>query len=135
MAAGWLKKHIPTAGLKMMLEGAFGELVELIPPSGADIITNEDGDPLRGQVIRDFDAIDPETGDTVVVTKTMVTLRKSALSTVPEPGENWGVRIQAKPEDETILVLYNVNTDESIMGGSTAGFITLMLKSIDQSTL
>lgn len=133
MAAGWLKQHIPNAGLKQMLEGAFGELVELIPPAGADITTNEDGDPLRGQVIRDFNALDPETGDTVVVTKTMVSLRKSALSTVPHPGENWGVRIQAKPDDESILVLYSVNNDESIMGGSTAGFITLMLKSMDQS--
>ncbi len=132
MAAGWLKEHIAGPGLKLMLETAYGELVELIPPDGADITTNENGDALRGQVLRDFAGIDPESGDMVVVTETIVTLRKSALSTVPGQGETWGVRIQRSPADESVLDLYTVSTDEAIMGGSTAGFITLRLKTLDQ---
>lgn len=134
MAAGWLKNHIPNSGLKLMLEGAYGELVELIPPEdGVEITTNEDGDPLRGQVLRDFQMLDPETGDPVVVAKGIVTLRKSALRLVPQVGETWSVRIQRNPDDESVMDTYVINTDESIMGGSTAGFITLMLKTLEQT--
>ena len=133
MSAGWLKKHIPNAGLKLMLEGSFGELVELVPPDGIDITENEDGNPLRGQVIRDFVAIDPDSGDTAIITKTMVTLRKSAIRVVPEQGQIWGVRIQRNPDDDSVLDLYSVNPDEANMGGATAGFITLMLKELEQT--
>lgn len=130
---GWIKSHIAGPGLKLMLEGAFSELVELVPPDGIDITTNEDGDPLRGTVIRDFEAFDPESGDTSVVTRLVVTLRKSALRVVPEQGQVWVVRIQARPQDDAVSESYTINTDEAIMGGATAGFINLNLKSFEQT--
>ena len=131
---GWIRSHIATAGLKLMLEnGGFGMPVELTPPDGTDITENEDGNPLMGQVLYDFDAVDPESGDKVVVKTIMVTLRKTALRVVPEPGQTWGVRIPLDPSDFDTLTQFVINTDESLMDGQTAGFITLNLKTIDQS--
>jgi hypothetical protein len=138
---GWIRQHIATAGLKLMIEkGGFGLPVELTPPAAADpgqvgdITTNEDGDPLMGQVIYDFDIMDPESGDKMTVKETMVTLRKTALRVVPEPGQTWGVRIPLDPSDPETLTQFIINTDQSLMDGQTAGFIILNLKTIDQSS-
>ena len=116
-----------------MLEGSYGLNVELTPPDGIDITEDEDGNQLKGQIIYDFDLQDPESGDPVVVTQTLVSLRKTALRVVPESGQSWGVRIPLDPSVPETLTQFTINTDEAIMGGKTAGFITLSLKEIDQS--
>lgn len=129
-----IREHIATNGLKRMIEGNFGLPVELTQPDGADITTDENGDALKGQILYDFDSIDPESGNLMVVTETMVTLRKTALSQIPNAGEVWGIRIPANPDDPDTLTQFLINTDEAPMGGGTAGFITLKLKEVDQSS-
>ena len=129
-----LRTHIATNGLKRSIEGNFGMPVELTDPDGEDITTNEDGDTLKAQILYDFDSIDPESGNLIVVTETHVVLRKTALSRVPLAGEIWGIRIPLNPDDPDTLTQLMINTDEAPVGGSSVGFILLNLKQVDQSS-
>ena len=116
-----------------MIEGNHGIHVELTPPDGIDITTDENGNPLKAQVLYDYDSVDPESGSLVVVSETMVTLRKTALRIVPKSGETWGIRLPAHPADQETLTQFIINSDEAIMGGDSAGFVTLKIKAVDQA--
>lgn len=128
-----LRERMATGGLKVSIEGNYGLPVELITPDGVTITTNEDGDPLKGQVLYDRDGIDPETGDMIVVKETKVTLRRTALSRIPLPGEIWQIKIPENPSLPDILTQFFCNADDAPMGGQSIGFITLKLKDVDQS--
>ena len=128
-----LRTHIATNGLKRSIEGNFGIAVELTDPDGNDITTNEAGETLKAQVLYDFDSIDPESGNMIVVEETQVSIRKTALARVPAAGEKWGIRIPVDPSDPSTLTQYLINTDEAPVGGSSIGFITLNLKQVDQT--
>ena len=127
-----LRERMATGGLKVSIEGNFGLPVELITPDGVTITTNEDGDPLKGQVLYDRDGIDPETGDMIVVKETKVTLRRTALSRIPLPGEIWQIKIPQNPASPNTLTQFFCNADDAPVGGQSIGFITLKLKDVDQ---
>jgi len=128
-----LRTHIATNGVKRSIEGNFGIAVELTDPDGNDITTNEVGETLKAQVLYDYDSIDPESGNMIVVEETQVSIRKTALARVPAAGEIWGIRIPVDPAFPDTLTQYLINTDEAPVGGSSIGFITLNLKQVDQS--
>ncbi len=128
-----LRTHIATAGLKRSIEENFGLPVELIAPDGSEITENEDEETLKGQVLYDFDGVDPESGDLVSVKETRVSLRITALSRVPLSSETWGIRIPVNPAFPTVLTQYLCSPDEAIGGGQSMGFIMLKLKESKQS--
>jgi len=128
-----IRKHIATDGLKLMVEKNFSSLVELVAPDGTIINTNEDGDPLRGEVLYDRDAIDPETGDLITVSTTKITLRKSALSRVPVAGEKWGIKFPINPATPTVLSTFKIGTGKAPTDGQSIGFISLFPGELDQS--
>lgn len=128
-----IRQHIATKGLKLMIEKNFSSLVVLITPDGFDIDTNEDGDPLRGEVLYDRDAIDPETGDLITVSTTKITLRKSALSRVPVAGEVWGIKFPVNPATPTVLSTFEFGTKRAPTDGQSIGFISLYPGKLKQS--
>jgi len=120
--------------LRHTLEGAFKLPVVLIDPDGNTIDTSEnDGLPLVGQVLYDTVVTDPATGGTVVIDEPVVTLRRSSLSRVPAPGENWAVRIPLTPSATGDLVTHLIDPSKSPEGGASIGFIRLYLKKAAQS--
>lgn len=128
-----IRTHLATAGLKIMLEGAFSALCELTDPDGVETKVNEVGDPLRGELLLDREDIDPESGDLVTVKETMLSLRKTALPRIPVAGETWKVAVALDASTPTVLTTHLANADESPTGGSTIGFIKLFLKDVEQS--
>lgn len=128
-----LREHIATRGLKTMIEGNFGLPVELTDPDGNEIVLNEDGDTLKGEVLYDRDGVDPDTGDLITVDETTVTLRKTALSRVPVAGENWKIAIPVNPAMPTVLTTFLMNSDRAQIDGGSVGFIKLFLKEVEQS--
>lgn len=128
-----IREHIATKGLKLSIEGNFGLPVELIAPDGTEITKNEVGETLKGQILYDSDGIDPETGNLIVVKETTVSLRITALSRVPVPGEKWAVKIPVNPAFPTVLTQFLIDSDEAITTGQSMGFIKLHLKDAEQS--
>lgn len=128
-----IRQHIATDGLKLMLEGSFSSLVELTSPDGTIIKTNEDGDPLRGEILYDRDAMDPETGNLITVSTTKITLRKSALSQVPKAGEKWGIKFPVNPAIPEVLSTFVLDTGRAPTDGQSIGFISLFPKDLKQS--
>lgn len=128
-----IRTHVATNGLKRMLEGNFGIPIVLVAPDGTKISTDESGNTLKGQVLYDHDSIDPDTGDLTNTKEIRVTLRKSALSRVPLPGEVWKISIPTDTSDLTAFTTYLLNGDESPVDGGSAGFITLKPKQVIQS--
>jgi len=128
-----IREHLATKGLKRMIEGNFGLPVILIAPDGTTISTDDEGNTLKGQVLYDHDSLDPETGDLMSTKEIRVTLRKTALSTIPAAGETWKVSIPDDPSGQDTMTTYLMNPDESPVDGQSAGFITLKPKNVDQS--
>jgi len=109
------------------LEGAFALPVVLIDPDG---VTYDD---LVGQVLYDTVVEDPATGGTVVIDEPVVTLRRSSLTRIPGPGENWAVKIPITPSRTGDLVTHLIDPSKSPEGGASIGFIRLYLKKAAQS--
>jgi len=108
-----IRTHLATAGLKKMIEGNYGLPVELTAPDGTEIKLNEDGVTLKGEILYDREAIDPESGDLITVQEIMVSLRKTALSRIPLAGEIWKVAIPLNPALPTVLTTHLINADKA----------------------
>lgn len=128
-----IRTHLATDGLKKMIEGNFGLPVELTAPDGTEIKLNENGVTLKGEVLYDREAIDPESGDLKTVQEIMVTLRKTALFRVPKVGEKWKVAIPLSPSLPTVLTTHLINSGQAPVDGDSIGFIKLFLKKVEQS--
>lgn len=118
------------------LEGRFGLPVELTGPDGSTQ-TQKAGDPeslLQGQVIYDTLEENPETGELVVLEGPVVTLRRTSLDAVPEPGEFWHVRIPSEPRADAPMEDYVLSTDHPPRGCRSIGFIRLYLTKPKQSS-
>jgi hypothetical protein len=107
--------------------------VELTAPDGTEITKNEVGDTLKGQILYDKNEIDPETGNLMVIKETSVSLRVTALSRVPLPGETWQIKIPLNPAFPTVLTQFLIDTDRSMTDGQSLGFAKLYLKKVVQS--
>ena len=116
-----IRTHIATDGLTTMIEGNFGLPVELTAPDGIEIKLNENGFTLKGQILYDREALDPESGDLKTVQEIMVTLRKTALSRIPLAGETWKVAIPLDPALPTVLTTHLTNSDKAPIDGGRYG--------------
>ena len=128
-----LREHVATDGLKLSMEGNFGLPVVLIDPDGATIDTNEDDDTLKGQVLYDRIAEDPETGDEIVINEVQISIRKTALSRVPKKGETWKIAFPLDPSDPDTLTTHLLSKNRAPIGGSSVGFVKLFPGDVDQS--
>lgn len=128
-----LRDHIAGPGLKLSLEGNFGIHFELIAPDGTEIINNEVGETLKGQIIYDSEEFDPDTGGIKIVKQTEITVRRTVLTRVPLAGEKWGIRYPLDPGAQATLTTQVLNTDKAPEGGQSVGFITLFPKQAEQS--
>jgi hypothetical protein len=113
--------------LAVSLEGRWGLPVALTGPDGV----RQAG--LTGQVLYDIVRLNPETGEDVVVSTPVVTLRRSSLDRVPQAGENWIVEIPSEPRVDAPLVQYALSTVRPPEGGKSIGFIRLYLQQVEQS--
>lgn len=121
--------------LAFSLEREFKIPVILIDPDGETHDTSEnDGLQLGGQVLSDSISFNPETGDQIVSPNPIVTLRRSSLSRVPEPGEKWIVKIPTSPVEGAPVFDFIIDPTKSPEGGRSIGFIRLYLRFAEQSS-
>jgi hypothetical protein len=111
------------------IEGEFGIPVILIGPGGR-ITKTVDGRPLVGKVRWSQPEVNAETGETVVVSNPVVTLRRSSLSRVPVTGENWAVIIPESGKRGAPLATYALDTKYAVEDGRTLGKVRLPLVAI-----
>jgi len=113
--------------LEESLEGDWGLPIILIGPE-----TTGETQEVRGQVLYDTVEENPETGGTMIVHSPVVTVRRSSLSPVPQPGERWAVRIPIEPREDADKVTFVL--DHPSQEGASIGFIRLYLGKIEQET-
>jgi hypothetical protein len=121
--------------LRTTLEGRFGLPVELTSPAGVTQIYSKN-DPellLQGQVMYDTTEFNPETGERVVIPEPVVTLRRSSLDTIPQPGEFWFITIPSKPGESAPKETYVLSTDLPPQDGRSLGIVRLYLTKPKQS--
>lgn len=112
--------------LAITLEGEYALPVTLITPDGISI-------SVTGQVLYDSLELNPDTGMPVNVNNPLVTLRRSSLSRIPQPGERWVVKIPTSPSTTAELEDFIIDANAAPTGGRSLGIIRLHLKKIAQS--
>lgn len=120
--------------LARTLEGDFSLPVELVDPDGNEITASiNDSGGLRGQIIFDTVKLNPDTGEEMVLNSPVVSLRRSSLARVPEPGETWLVRIPTTPSVAAAKDDFVIDPSRPPEGGRSLGFIRLYLRRAEQS--
>jgi hypothetical protein len=120
--------------LAVSLEGDWGLPVVLVEPDGTTISTSlNSGGILMGQVLYDTVGVNPDTGDAMVISNPIVTLRRTSLSRVPISGEKWLVKIPANPSLTAPVEDYVIDPSRAIEGGRTFGFVRLYLRRAKQA--
>lgn len=115
------------------LEGEWGLPVVLVAPDGTVIDTSlNSGEALTGQIIYDTVQVNPDTGDSMIVSKPVVSLRRSSLSRIPVSGEKWLVKIPITPSTTATLEDYMIDPSRAVEGGRTIGFVRLYLRKVKQ---
>ena len=101
--------------------------IELIDPDGIVYNTdNETGQPLRSlQTLYDRRDENPDTGEPITVHEPVISIARSSLSRIPQPGEKWSIKFPLDPTDETTLSNYVFDSDRSIGEGNSLGFIRI----------
>lgn len=113
--------------------GVWGLPVELIDPDGVEYTTNNRGEILSGQVLFHRTVINPDTGEAMVVSKPVVTLRRSSLTRIPVDGETWFVRIPNEPDPDATKENYILDSSSALQDGASLGIIRLYLNQVSQS--
>jgi hypothetical protein len=121
--------------LSRTLEKEYGLPVVLIDPDGNTIeVSQNDGQPLVGQVLYDTVRINPDTGEEMIVNNPIVSLRRSSLSRVPQAGENWIVKIPTDPSTTAAKEDFIISSTRPPEGGRSIGFIRLYLQRAKQTS-
>lgn len=115
------------ADLEESLEGEWGLPVILIGPEDSG-----ETQEVKGQILYDTVEENPETGGTVMIHNPVVTIRRSSLNPVPEPGDRWAVRIPIEPREDAPKRTFVL--DHPSQEGASIGFIRLYLGVIQQET-
>jgi hypothetical protein len=100
--------------------------VELKDPDGVEY-------KLKGEILYDKDAIDPETGDLIVVQETFISIFKEHLTRIPKAGERWVIKFPLNPAAQTVLSTFVLNSDKAPVDGGSIGFIKLFPQELEQS--
>lgn len=112
--------------LAVTLEGRWALPVNLTAPDGSL-------QAVRGQILYDIVRMNPDTGEDVVISTPVVTLRRSSLDRVPVAGENWLVEIPIQPAEDAPTAQYVLSPTRPPEGGRSLGFIRLYLQEVEQS--
>lgn len=128
-----LREHIATNGLKLSIEGNYGLPVVLVYLDGVTVDTNEVGDVLKGQVLYDKLGLDPETGDEIIIDEISISLRKSALSRIPQAGERLYIKFPLDPSQPDVLTAHILTEDRAPADGGSIAFIKVFPQSVEQS--
>lgn len=122
--------------LEETLEKDWSLPVQLISPDG-EVQTTSANDPeldLVGDVLFCRTEVDVESGllqQDIIVRKPVVTLRKTSLTRIPEPGERWIAKIPLTPSRSAALETFLAVRAPT--GGDSIGFITLHCDDIEQT--
>ena len=119
-------RELVESDLGQTLEGEYGLPVELVDPDGNEY-------SLNAQVIYHRQKFNPDTGETITVNEMVVTLRRSSMSRVPEPGENWLLRAPKDPSTTATLENFIITPTRSVEGDRSIGFIRLYPQKATQS--
>lgn len=105
----------------------YGLPIILIGPDGTiyDKSKNDTDQDLSGQILYDTTRVDPETGLDMIVHTPVVTLRRTSLKKIPQPGESWMVRIPEIPDPDAPKTLHK--SERAPEDGKSIGFIRLYL--------
>ena len=133
-------RELAERDLGRTLEGEFALPVVLTSPDGIVQSTSENSaDPLNpdtlvGQVLYDIVRDNPDSisGESLVINKPVVTLRRSSLLRVPKPGEKWIVQIPTSPSRTAELEKFMTDATRPPEGGKSIGFIRLYLTRLVQ---
>lgn len=120
------------ADLAETLEGDFGLPVELVAPDGTRYSksANDATADLVGQVLYDTTSQDGD-GNTVIDHKPVVTLRRTSLARIPQPGEKWAVEIPIAPTSTATRETFML--ERASQDGGSIGFVRLYLTAAVQS--
>lgn len=119
--------------LTLESENQFGLPIVLIDPDGNKIDQSIHGGALLGQVLYETVSVNPDTGEEMTVNNPVVTLRRSSLVRVPEPGEKWLVKIPVDPTADAPVEDFIFDPTRAPSGSRSIGFITLYLRRAVQS--
>ena len=115
---------IAESTLSTSLEGVFGSEVVLTGPDGEQ-------QTVRGQVTNEFSRVGQDSRgishggrNSMTVYRSVVVLRRSSLSPVPENTEEWTCRVPIVPGGEPAQTLF---VEEIPDGSRTFGMLTLRL--------
>lgn len=110
--------------------------VEITGPDGITQIysKNDPTELLGGQVLYFTQSINPETGETIVVNKPVVSLRISSLNRVPQSGEKWFIRMPISPVAGASKENFVFTPTRAIENGYDIGFIRIYPQKIEQDT-
>lgn len=89
---------------------------------------------LTGQVLYDIVRLNPDTGERITVSTPVVTLRRSSLPRVPQPGENWLVEIPESPLAGAPMVQKVTSGVRPPQGGASLGMIRIYLQDVEDSS-
>lgn len=125
--------------LAFSLEGDdWGLPVELIDPSGNKYSTSENSPdpenplPLKGQILYDQLAANPDTGEVITVNNPIITLRRSSLARIPADGERWSIKIPTEPSLSAAMENFVLSPVRPHGGGQSIGYIKLYAQRIEQ---
>ncbi len=101
--------------------------VELTGPDGITqkYSVNNPSALLGGQILYYTQSINPETGETIIVNKPVVSLRVSSLTRVPQSGEKWYIKMPVSPIANSPFKDYVFTPTRAIEDGQDIGFIRI----------
>lgn len=117
-------RELTESDLGLTLETDFALPIELTSPAG-DIQT------VQGMILYDTTSMDQATGEDIIANDPVVTVRRSSLTTVPQNGENWHIRIPTTPSPTAPLEDFYL-AKRPIEGGGSIGIMRLFLTRVKQ---
>ncbi len=123
-------RELAESHLEQTLEGMWSLPINFVTPDGDRV------DGLRGQILYDQVRTNPETGEVVIVTEPIITVRRSTMLSdvgrVPAAGENWLVEIPESPSESADKASYVISSTRAPEGGRSVGFVRIYLQEVDQ---
>jgi len=125
--------------LKKTLEKDFALPVTITSPDGVKQEFSENSadplnpDVLSGQILYSYVAVNPDTGEEIIVNNPIVSLRRSSLTRVPEAGETWLFEIPITPSTTAAKVPFIMDAGKSPENDDSIGYIRFYLTKAEQS--
>ena len=125
--------------LKKTLEKEFALPVFITSPDGVKQENSENSadplnpDALSGQILYSYVAVNPDTGEEIVVNNPIVSLRRSSLVRIPQAGETWVFEIPVTPSPTADKVPFIMDAGRSPENDDSIGYTRYFLTKAEQS--